>query len=71
MKNHTKRYFQVLFCVLLFLSVLCSCGKAPEPETTNSGSNSSVIESTTNTGDYENKFLQVYTNGNHSFSLWS
>ena len=71
MKNHTKRYFQVLLCILLFLCVLCSCGKVPEHETTNSGSNSSVIESTTNTGDYKSKFLQVYTNGNHSFSLWS
>lgn len=70
-----NKYLCISICMVLFMSILCSCGKTSEPEQqTEAKETTNQIENTSEEhkdNEIESKTVRVYGNGSHSLAIWN
>ena len=68
------KYLCVSICIVLLVSILCSCGKSSEPdnqtETNETTKQTESISKENNDNETASKTLRVYDNGSHTFAIW-
>jgi len=74
LKKAIYRHLKIGFCLILLVSILCSCGKTSESdEQTEMNEATKQTESISIENDdnkIENKTLRVYDNGSHTLAIW-
>lgn len=69
------KHLKIVICLILLVSILCSCGKSSEPdnqtETNETTKQTESISEENNDNETERKNLRVYDNGSHTLAIWN